>query len=71
MKMPTGVGQIVKMIDKLDEICEKRNDAYWNASEEWQESDKGEGYDDVTEGLKEVLAELQEWLGEYYPDYVE
>lgn len=58
-----------KIIAKLQEICdelnaevEKRNDTYESRTEKWQESEKGEAYQEGTDMIEEYASELSDWI---------
>lgn len=59
---------IIKAMDSLREKLEStildREEVYNNRTERWQESEKGETYQERTDRLQEMLDELMEWQEE-------
>jgi predicted nuclease with TOPRIM domain len=43
---------------KLEEAIEKREDVFYDRSEKWQESEKGQEYEQKTEVLQGILDEV-------------
>ena len=63
--------QVLRQFEKAQVIIEeeiaRREELFDNRSEKWQESEKGEEFQEKTERLQEMLDELIDWqmeLGE-------
>jgi len=61
----------IKLMEALQEHMEQqiseREETFENRSEKWQESEKGEAYNELTGRLQEMLDEVTDWaieLGE-------
>jgi len=61
------IKELEKQLEKLIEHIQSREDKYLERSEKWQESEKGEEYDDLTceiqtqsEELDIIISELKE-----------
>lgn len=56
-----------KLQEQLEELIVQREETYDNRSGKWQESEKGDEYQERTERLQEILDEITDWqveLGE-------
>ena len=56
-----------KLQEHLEELVSKREEKFDNFSEKWQDSEKGEAFNEKTERLQEILDEVIDWqmeLGE-------
>ena len=60
-----------KIIAKLQDICdelyaevEKRNDTYESRTEAWQESEKGEAYQEATDMIEEYASTMADWISD-------
>jgi len=63
--------KIIKKLDALTAVLEERildrNEVFDNRSQKWQESEKGEKYQERTDMLQEMYDEVYDWamqLGE-------
>ena len=49
----------------MEEEIEKRTNTFDNRSEKWQESEKGEEFQEKTDRMQEMLDELIDWVEEF------
>lgn len=49
---------------ELDDIISTREEIFDNKSAKWQDSEKSESYNELTERLQEMLDELIDWQTE-------
>jgi adenylosuccinate synthase len=58
--------KIVKALSELQTLMEaeveKRNETYDSRTENWQESEKGEEYQELTDNLEEFLGQIEEMI---------
>ena len=56
---------LLKAIQKLNEELERvildRDELFYSRSEKWQESEKGEKYQDMTDDIHAMLDESEDW----------
>ena len=58
------INQMEKLLAIMEHQIESREETYDSRSENWQDSEKGEDYLEVTEGLKEMELDLMDWIEE-------
>ena len=61
--------KLTKQISKYEEIVDRRENIYYDRTYEWQESEKGQDYEEKTELLQEILSQMQE-LHEKIDEYL-
>jgi len=59
--MKKTIALIEKLQENLEYLIQKREEKYDNASESWQDSEKGDAFNEKTERLQEILDEVSEW----------
>ena len=57
--MKAVLKQLNKQIDRVERNIEKKEDVFWNRSDDWQESDNGVDFMDKISELEEVRDNLQ------------
>lgn len=62
--MKTTIKLMQKLQGHLDELISKREEKFENASEKWQDSEKGEAFNEQTGRLQEMLDEVIDWQTE-------
>lgn len=62
--MKTTIKRMEMLQESLEELIAKREDQFDNCSEKWQESEKGEEFQEQTDRLQEMLDELVDWQAE-------
>lgn len=62
--MKTTIKLMEKLQEHLEELIEKREEKFENASEKWQDSEKGETFNEKTGRLQEMLDEVIDWQTE-------
>ena len=63
-KMRQIISQIGKLTELLEREIEKREEIFDKRSEKWQESEKGEDFQEKTQRLEEMLDDASEWFHE-------
>lgn len=62
--MKKTIALMEKLQEHLDEVIQKREEKFENASDKWQDSDRGEAFNETTERLQEMMDELIDWQNE-------
>lgn len=62
--MKTTIKLLEKLQEHLEGLIAKREEKFDNASEKWQDSEKGEAYNEMTERIQEMLDEIIDWQTE-------
>lgn len=62
MSLKTIIKNLEKELDRLDELVTEREETFWDRSEKWQESEKGEEFEDKTNELDLLKGELDELI---------
>lgn len=60
--------RIVNTLNRLEDLMsatvERREETYKSHSEQWQYSEKGEEYMELTDRLHEMLGDVRDWMDE-------
>ncbi len=48
-----------KLIESLQEKLDQMDETFWERSEKWQESEKGQKFEDKMAGLENVIAAIE------------
>ena len=48
-----------KLIESLQEKLDQMDETFWERSDTWQDSEKGQEFDDTMSGLEAVIGELE------------
>lgn len=62
--MKNVLKKMEELHEKLGASISKREEQFENRSEKWQESEKGEQFEETTGRLQEMFDELEEWEAE-------
>lgn len=50
--MKKTIALMEKLQEHLDEVIQKREEKFENASDKWQDSEKGEAFNETTKGFR-------------------
>lgn len=62
--MKSIISKVENLIELVSDEINKREDFYSEKSEKWQESEKGEKYQEQTDSLSELLGGLEQFKDE-------
>ena len=65
--MKTLVKSTKTLFDSIEQMIEDRTNIYDEHSERWQESDRGEEYQELTYKLEKLRDSVQEFIEEFTP----